>query len=141
MPFVAVGTRVFVDEDRNIYIGIGNTTMEIAERLGWTQENVWLPSFHERYIEENHPEFPDPLQAVRRVLSQPHSVYDVPEQPTQTQFFATGDSLRVRGLLISRSVRYVDVLVELRQVLGGSYLRVFHLSPKRHPKEGRRRWP
>ncbi len=82
MPAVAIGTRIFVEEDAHLYIAVGSTTAEIAERLGWTQENVWLPLLAGRYIEKNHPEFPDPLHAIQCVLSQPRVVYDVPEQPT-----------------------------------------------------------
>jgi hypothetical protein len=141
MSAVAIGTRFFVEEDAHLYIAVGNTTAEIAERLGWTQQNVWLPLLAGRYIEKNHPEFPDPLHAIQCVLAQPRAVYDVPGQPTQIQFFTTADSLRAVGLITSRSARFVDVLVEFRQVLGGRYLRVFHLSPMRQPKKGRRRWP
>ncbi|CCF82954.1 hypothetical protein [Nitrolancea hollandica] len=114
MPPAAIGTRIFVEEDAHLYIAVGSTTAEIEGRLGWVQQNVWLPLLAGRYIEKNHPEFPDPLHTIQCVLSQPRAVFDVPEQPTQIQFFATADSLRAFGLITSRSARFVDVLVEYR---------------------------
>lgn len=43
IPAVPIGTRVMVDEDQKAYIGVGFTSPEIANRLGWDQENIWMP--------------------------------------------------------------------------------------------------
>lgn len=43
MDVMPVGTRVYVEEDGIRYIAVGNTTPQIAQLLGWTQANVWMP--------------------------------------------------------------------------------------------------
>ena len=47
-PSLEVGTRVLVREYGYVYISVGNTLPEIRSRLGWTQDNVWMPDHVER---------------------------------------------------------------------------------------------
>ena len=68
MPAVAIGTRVFVDEDEHVHIGVGSTTAEIAARLGWRQENGWMPEHVERGIRLKHRVIRDPIATVVLVL-------------------------------------------------------------------------
>jgi hypothetical protein len=135
------GTLVRVEETHELFHSVGTTLPIIADRLGWTQGSVWLPESAMRRMEINHPEFADPVQAIGIVLTHPIAVCDVPDVPNQVQFFADAQRLRQERLVRSRSIRTVDVLIELRRAADDIYLRAFHLSPMRKPKEGRLRWP
>jgi len=85
--------------------------------------------------------FPDLLAAVEALLLFASSVHTDRELEQEAYFVITGDSLRERGLLKSRTAPFVDGVVELRQVQGGSYLRLFHFGPARRVKGGNQLWP
>lgn len=141
LPPLLVGALVLVEETEELFLNVGNTMPEIAARLGWTQGNIWLPERARRYITERHPVFLDVLAAVRTVLSQPVSVHEDRKRRGGLYFVLSGDTLRALGLLASQSAAYVDVLVELRSVQGGAYLRVFHLGPSDRKRGGKQLWP
>ena len=125
------------------YHSVGTTTSAIAARLGWGQSNVWL-----REIERNRmlairarPIFPNLEEAIALVLTHPDSVHEALGDPTSVYFVVAGSALRQRGLLASRSTHLVDAIIEARRVEGGSYLRLFHFSPRDRNRGGRRLWP
>lgn len=115
-----VGTPVYVDELREIFYSVGSTTPAISRRLGWTAGGVWMPE---------------------AVLNQPISVHEGRKDPAKRYFVVEGETLRALGLLASRSTRYIDAVVEWHQVPGGTYLRLFHLSPRKWNRGGKRSWP
>lgn len=140
-PARPVGTRIHVDEDHFVYISVGNTRPEIAERLGWTGRNVWMPDHVERYLHERHPEISPPVEAVALVLGNPLAVHREPIEIQKVRFIASADDLRAAGLISSRSMKLVDVMVELRDVGLETVLRTFHLAPTRHGVRGPQLWP
>ncbi len=140
MPPVAIGTRIFVEEDAHLYIAVGSTTAEIAERLGWVQENVWLPEPVEKRIQLKHRVIRNSVAAAAFVLGNPSGVHQG-RHPDEWYFIIDAGIIRDEGLLQSSSTRYVDAVVELRSAHGGAYLRVFHLSPRKKNHGGIHLWP
>lgn len=138
---IAIGTRVFVVEDEHIYIGVGNSTAEIASRLGWSQQNVWLPEHVHQNLLWRHPEIKKPIDCMASILRDPETVNAEPGQPAYFRFLVDAVTVRTAGFVTSRTMKRVDVIVEFRQVDGGSLLRAFHLAPTRHPARGLRLWP
>lgn len=135
------GTQVLIDETQERFYCAGYTTRVIATRLGWTQANIWVPDHAKQNMEDGHPEFTDHLRAIEIVVTRPISVHDVPEEPNQIQFFANANVLRDKGVIRSRSMETVDVLIKLRLIHTETYLRAFHLSPMRHTRGGHQLWP
>lgn len=98
MPAVAIGTRVFVEEDESVYISVGNTTAEIAARLGWTQENVWMPEHALKWNRTWHPVILDPPGTAALVLRHADSVHEDQKYPQNAWYFLVdGDVLRTAG--------------------------------------------
>ena len=141
MDLVPVGTRVYVEEDGIAYIGVGSTTLIIAQHVGWTLSNVWIPDHVEMRIVVKHGVFPSIVAAAHAVLSDPISVHVHNRGQNFFYFFTEGERLRDEGLLTSRSTDFVDGVVELRHVSGGNVLRLFHLAPTDRNKGGRQLWP
>lgn len=141
MDRVPIGTRVYVEEDGFIYIGVGNTSSQMARRLGWTQANIWMPEHVESSILLKHRVFPNPVVSAQVVLTNPSSVHNDRRGPGFIYFFVTAERLREAELLTSRSTDFVDGVVELRHVSGGQVLRFFHLAPVDRNKGGRQIWP
>ncbi len=124
------------------YYGCGTTAPEIAERLGWTQQNVWMREPERNYVLREHPNlFTDLDQAIAYVLGQPDSVHENPRGMGDFYFIVSGERLRAAGLLLSRRTRLIDAVVELRAVLDGSFLRLFHVAPALRNNGGRQLWP
>ncbi|MCA1670267.1 MAG: hypothetical protein LC793_23360 [Thermomicrobia bacterium] len=136
-----VGTTIFVEETREEMIAVGNVAPHIAARLQWTQPNIWLPGHARKYILGQHAIFPDVLAAVQLVLSAPSGIYVGQKRPNCVLFLADAAILRQQGLLSSNSAPYVDAIIERHVVMGGFYLRCFHLSPATRNKGGLRLWP
>lgn len=141
MAVVPVGIRILVDEDRNVYVSIGNTTAEIRERLGWTQQNVWMPEHVEQYILRKHGVFSDPIAIAHAVLSTPTSVHLDSYEEDQFYFVVGRDRLIEQGFALSDGISMVDAMVELRQVQDTELLRFFHLSPRDRNRGGLQLWP
>jgi len=141
LPGMPVGAEVEVEENGQRFIGVGSPRREIALRLGWTQDNVWLPQSALSRMLSRRSIFPDLLAAVEALLLFAFSVHTDREFEQGAYFVITGDSLRERGLLKSRTAPFVDGVVESRQVQGGSYLRLFHCGPARRVKGGNQLWP
>jgi hypothetical protein len=138
---VPVGTRVFVQEDGIIYTGVGQTRIEIASRLGWTQPNIWIPEDAFQDISHEHDVYTSVSLAASSVLQHPLSVYKG-RGPPFTSFVIEGDTLRDHGLLTSRSTQFVDAVVESRRSTGERmFLRLFHLSPATRNKGDMQLWP
>lgn len=102
-----------------------------------------MPDHVEDRLLERHPEFQQHDKAMALVLADPFSVNlrsgtgGVPE----VRIIASADRLRVAGYLRSRSIGYVDLLVELRSVDGETLSRAFHLAPTRRFESRRLIWP
>lgn len=141
MGRVPVGTRVHVKEDGFIYAGIGQTTPEIIDRIGWDQANVWMPERVETGVLIEHGVVPDPVLAAHAVLVGALSVHEDRRGRGFVYFVTVAERLRVVELLTSRSTDFVDGVVELRHVLDGRLLRFFHLAPADRNKGGRQLWP
>ena len=142
MELVPVGTRVFVHEDGITYIGVGNASSEIAERIGWTQVNVWMPEHVYTYaLTKRSRIFPKPALLASSILTHPDSVHRAVRRNDAWYFITSGTALRDRRVLTSESTRYVDAAIELRHVSGGSVLRLFHLSPRNRNYGGEKLWP
>lgn len=138
---VPVGTRIFVEEDGIIYTSVGQTRPEIASRLGWTQPNIWLPSPALRDMRIYHEVIVDHINAAALALQNPFSVHEGRDEG-QYYFFLYAELFREAGLLTSRSTRFIDAVVQLRETIDGSkLLRLFHLSPATRNKGGRQLWP
>lgn len=141
-PLVDVGTRVLVREDGYVYISVGNTLPEIRDRLGWTQGNVWMPDHVELRLAIEHPEIVRPLQAMGFALIQPHDVgQEYRGGAFFTRFLVIGREAYAAGILTSRSIALVDLLVELRSTGGQVLLRGMHIAPTRNGPRGRHIWP
>jgi hypothetical protein len=124
------------------YYGLGSTRPEIAARLRWTQGNVWLRDLERRHILTTRSGLSDQLEeAIGSTLRQAQSVHENVRPPGGWYFLVSGASLLQAGLINSRRVRYLDLVVEERSVEGGSYLRVVHFSPTTRNAGGRQLWP
>lgn len=124
------------------FICVGRPRPEVRAILGWHQENIWLRQEEHDYILSKRASLMASLTgAIQQVLDRPLSVHDNPRVPGTAYFFCDGDSLRDSGLLQSTRVPFVDLVVEERRVLGGSFLRVTHFSPTRRNRGGRQLWP
>lgn len=135
------GTHVRVLEDGITYTSVGQTLPEIAARLSWTQGTIWMPDHVLRDIALDHPVIVDPIQVAQMLLQAPISVH-IGRNSNQWYFLGSGPALRAANMLTSRSVPYVDAVVELRRTsLGSHMLRLFHLSPATRNKGGARLWP
>lgn len=143
MNFVHVGTRVIVQEDGIAYYNVGLIPNDIAQRIGWLRStNVWMPEHVVQYVlDKRSNAFPNPVLLAAALIEAPSSVHQDTRWPDARYFFGDGDILRERGVLHSASTRYVDAAIELRQVPGGSLLRLFHLSPRRQNLGGKQLWP
>lgn len=140
-PSVPVTTRVLIEEDRWIYICVGQARADIAASLGWKDENVWMPEHVLRYVRDRHPAILDPVRAFSVVLQQASTVHEDLKDKNHRYFIIDARDLRAAGLLRSQTTRYVDAVVELRQVPGGRVMRAFHLSPSKRNQGGRQLWP
>lgn len=139
---VQVGTRVAVEEHGILYIAVGNTTSQITQRLGWMQANVWMPEHILRAIVAKRGWIiVDPVAAASLVLANPVTVRNNERPNNAVRFIADATELRRHHLLRSASTRYVDTLVELREVPDGNLLRLFHLSPRSKNQGGEQLWP
>lgn len=142
MGLVPAGTQVQVAEDGFLYIAVGNTSPHIAQRLGWTQANIWMPEHVLRDIMGKRSWIiPDPVAAAALILAIPVTVRKDQRPDDAVRFIVEATELRRRGLLQSASTRYVDTLVELREAPGGNLLRLFHLSPRGKNQGGEQLWP
>jgi hypothetical protein len=142
MEPMPVRTQVLVEEDGFLYIALGNTSPPIAQRLGWTQANVWLPEHALLAILRKRGwVILDPVAAATEVLAHPIIVRRDQRPDDAVCFIAEPSNLRQLGLLRSETTRYVDALVELRKVPGGNLLRLFHLSPRDNDEGGEQLWP
>lgn len=136
-----VGTRVLVEEDQFTYVSVGQTTTEIANLLGWSQGNVWMPEHVLHYIQHRHEVILDPVATAAAALRQSTSMHlDHAEPEIKRIFYIDAETLRKEGLLSSQTARYVSAGVELRHTSGDTLLRLFHLSPHRITR-GERLWP
>lgn len=142
MEHVPVGTNMYVEEDGVTYISVGQTTAKIRMVAGWPPATIWMPDHVHRYLlRARGGIFPDPVGLASALLLNPSTVHRDLLRDNVTYFFINGAPLRDIGLLHSTSVRYVDAAVELRHVLGGSVLRLFHLSPRSKNQGGEQLWP
>src|SRR3712207_251475 len=124
------------------YYSVGNTTREIASRLGWTQGNVWLREPERRYMLFTRQDVFTSLEhAIAYTLAHPQSVHENDRAPGGLYFIISGLALREAGLLKSRRTRLVDATIEVRAVLEGSFLRLFHFAPAIRNQGGRQLWP
>jgi hypothetical protein len=145
LPTLMPGTvaeRITSDGHVWRYINTGSPTSAVRSALGWTQENVWIREQEFNYIASKRPGFVVSLPAaIAHVLAHPLSVHDNPRASGTVYFVAAADDLRTVGLVQSRRARFVDLVVEVRRVLGGTFLRVTHFSPATRSFGGRQLWP
>jgi len=135
------GTRVEIGDTGQRFVGVGGIRPEIVSRLDWVPGNVWIPEPALVRMLSRRSVFPDLLAAVQALLLFASSVHVDRELEQGAYFVIAGDLLREKGLLVSRSAAFVDGVVELRQVTGGSYLRLFHFGPTKRVKGGTQIWP
>jgi hypothetical protein len=136
-----MGTEVRVAEDGWRYFCIGHVQPEVAERVGWLHQNVWMPDHVVLGVRTKHDVLRDPVLTGSVILSKPSSVHVSLRSQSECYFIMNADRLRERELLASKSVELVDAVVELRQVSGGKLLRLFHLAPTTRNRGGRQLWP
>lgn len=138
-----VGSRVLIQEDGILYHSIGSVPDDIAYQIGWPSSmNVWMPEHVVQYVlDKRSNAFPSPVLLAATLIEAPLSVHLDTRWHDARYFFGDGDVLREREVLHSVSTRYVDAAIELRQVPGGSLLRLFHLSPRRRNLGGKQLWP
>jgi hypothetical protein len=143
LPVGAVAELPRPDGSTWRYYGVGRTAPVVAGRLGWTRNNVWLREVERDWLlrRRARPIFPKLEEAIAYVLGQPDSVHEALGDPASAYFVAGGEALRQRGLLTSRSTVLVDAIIEAHKADGGSYLRLFHFSPRDRNRGGRRLWP
>jgi hypothetical protein len=145
LPLMLPGTvveRLAPDGHAWRFIAAGCLPQVVLHVLGWYQQNVWLRQEERDYIESKRPDlFIDVPAAIAAVLADPLSVHDNPRAPGTVYVVTEGGRLRSAGLLQSTRVLLVDLVVETRSVLGGSFLRVTHFSPTRRNFGGRQVWP
>jgi hypothetical protein len=124
------------------YVSVGRPALAIRTVLGWAQGNVWLPEQELYYIQSKRPGFVTSLtDAMAEVLARPLSVHENPQDASTIYFLADANDLRAGGLVQSRRTRLVDLVVERRRVLGGTFLRIVHFSPTTRNFGGRQLWP
>jgi hypothetical protein len=124
------------------YICVGRPSPAVRAVLGWHQENVWLRKSELDYMVLKRPDLiTHPPDAIAAVLENPVSVHQNPRHVGTIYFLGDGERLRTAGLLQSTGVRFMDLVVERRPVLGGSFLRTVHFSPTRQNRGGRQLWP
>jgi hypothetical protein len=104
---------------------------------------VWLPDHAlEDIVEDHGGAFPDAFGALRAVLDEPSLVLANPSDPAASVLLVVeAAELQRRGLLAPMKERYVEAALEWRTVHGLTYLRLFHLSPRRHRPRGVQLWP
>ena len=142
LRILPVGSIVQVVTLGASFVAVGQMAPEIAARVGWPEANVWLPeSLHQRILSLRMGLFTDLPRAIGYTLWQPTSVHADARQANAAYFIVEGEALRRSGLLHGRSVRFVDAVVESRQVGGTSILRLFHFAPTQRNKGGRQLWP
>ena len=141
LPGLPVGTRVHMAEDGYVYVSAGTTRPEIAAWLGWTQANVWMPEHVERYLLRRHQEIRRPIEAGAYLLSHPDAVSEDPKNRALIRFLIDAHTMRSAGFIASRTMAFIDLLVELRRVDGEVLLRAFHLAPATQGPRGTVRWP
>lgn len=136
------GSVVTVEEEGHRYRAAGNLRSDIAERIGWEHSNVWMPeNVYEDLIEARTGAFESPINVAAELLSGPDSVHEDSRQPHSLYLIASGVRLRERGVLTSRSIRYVDAVIEFRPVGTLILPRLFHLSPRKRNHGARQLWP
>jgi hypothetical protein len=136
-----IGAAIFVEETQESLLAVGNVVPHSASKLWWMQQCVWIPDHALRRITMKHPIFTDHLAAIRAALDEPIGIYTGEQLPNGVLILALGDTLRKQGLLQSRSVTFVDAVIEFRSVTGGMYLRLFHFAPASRNRGGIRLWP
>lgn len=142
LEHVPVGTRVLVHEDGIAYTCAGQVTARIAIHMGWPSSNVWIPEHVLADINSKRGWIVlAPLEVAYPAVSRPDSVWKDTRATNAASFLIEASIVRGLGLLASNSARYVDVIVELRQVPGGNLLRLFHISPRTREQRGIRLWP
>jgi hypothetical protein len=141
MEPVPAGTRVYVEEDHTTYISAGTTTPAIAQRIGWEHANIWIPDHVLIRMTARPLPFVDIISVASIVMRRPSSVHQGTRQTNHVYFIVEASVIRDAGLLLSRSARFVDAVVELRHVSGGNILRLFHLSPRGKNQGGAQLWP
>lgn len=129
---VPVGTEIWVEEAGRTLFSAGDTTAAIAKSIrwvGWTEQTVWIDETSLRYFQQHHGVLSDPVAVVAAILNDPASVHLDSRIEDAVLFVADSARLERHGLLTSQSIRYVDLVVEFRQVAGGKYARIAHLAP------------
>jgi hypothetical protein len=141
MERVPVGTRMHVEEDGFIYIGVGTIASDIARWIEWTHANVWMPEHALQRIQLQHTTLLDPIAVASFILMNPMSIHHDSRAHNYVYLIVGAGVLRDQGLVQSRRALYVDAVVELRHVNGGVLPRLFHLSPRDQNMGGSRLWP
>jgi hypothetical protein len=143
LPVVDFRTKVLVERTNRVYFGMGTLGANIAARLGWTAENVWLPDHALEDIEDAHRgAFHDVFGTVHAILTRPSFVLQNPREPKASVLLvAEAGELQQLGLLAPMREQYVEAAIERRAVLGSTHLRLFHLSPRRRRPSGVQLWP
>lgn len=141
MEILPAGTRVLCTEDGIVYIHVGRVSQEIARKIAWPDSNIWMPDHALLQISLRHSELLDVVTVASLVVRQLESVHPGQRAAEHRYLIVDASAVRDQGLLRSTSARFVDAVVELRPVSGGSILRMFHLGPSHRNKGGPPLWP
>lgn len=137
-----MGSIVWVADPEVAFRAVGNLTDRIARTVGWTHQNVWMPDHvYSDLADARGLPFVNPIEVAAAMLDGPISVHRDKRQANALYLIASGQTLRERSVLLSRSVLYVDAVIELRQINDMVLPRLFHLSPRKRNHGGVQLWP
>jgi hypothetical protein len=141
-PLEPGSTVRVADEDGRQFRAVGNLRRDIAELISWEHSNVWMPENVYNYLLEARAGlFESPVDVAAELLARPQSLHEDTRQTGSLYVISSGVRMRERGVLTSRSVRYVDAVIEFRPVGNLVLPRLFHLSPRKRNHGGRQLWP
>jgi hypothetical protein len=139
---ISTGTIIRVAEDGYDYTCVGHIPDEITSHINWPAHQVWMPQHVISDVQSKRGWILlDPVAVASLVIQRPESAWKDTRSDNAVRFVVGADGIREHGLLNSVSTRYVDAIVELRKVPGGSVLRLFHLSPQTNEQKGTKLWP
>lgn len=137
-----VGMLVWVDEIKGGYWALGNLPDHVRREIDWPYTNVWMPDHVFQDLSEARVTvFTSPIDAAAALLRDPLSVYEDVRDADSVYLITQGEVLRNQGVLLSKTARYVDAVVEFRRIQGETLPRLFHLSPRGRNYGGKPLWP
>lgn len=142
LPALRVRTEVLVEEENLGYVCVGNFSLPVRQAIEWPYANVWMPLHVHTYLLQKRADvFADIAHAAAGVLEDAVSVHRDRLPGNYLYVLTEARNLRGRGVLRSRTTRYVDAVIELRTISGVTIPRLFHLSPRDRNQGRKQLWP